>query len=150
VLSSSRGIAASNAPSQAGPSTVLVPPSAYIMASPIISMASVLPSETPGSMTMIGGIIQMAFGGTVGMSGLAGGGPGFGRSVYTVSPVYTSSGMPETVIAFAPWVYHFAFSWVVVAACLALAALAIAPIKPWSVPFSRRGKRREDPVQAAM
>ncbi len=131
----------------AGPPTVLVPPSAYVLASPVISMASVLPSEMSGSgIPMVGSLVQLAFGGRAGSSG---GNLPFTHSTYAVSGYPGSAGYPmagqgESVIAFAPWVYHFAFSWALVLVCLLLAALAIAPIRPWRAVASRR-RRQEAP-----
>jgi ABC-type transport system involved in multi-copper enzyme maturation permease subunit len=132
------------------PPTVLVPPGAYVLASPIISMASVLPSEMGGSsVPMVGSMVQMAFGGRVGSSG---GNLPFTHSTYALSGYAGFSGYPassgDSVVAFAPWVYHFVFSWTIVLVCLGLAALAIAPVKPWRAAASRRRLRKQAAVPA--
>jgi ABC-type transport system involved in multi-copper enzyme maturation permease subunit len=127
------------------PPTVLVPPSAYLLASPIISLASVLPSETSGSVPMVGSVVQMMFAGRVGSPVTPGSGLSFAQSSYVVG--YSPSGA-ETVIAFAPWVYHFVLSWALVAVSVAISALAIAPVKPWNALASRRRAGRHYAPQA--
>jgi ABC-type transport system involved in multi-copper enzyme maturation permease subunit len=140
--------AVSSSPSSTAdsPPTVLVPPSAYLLASPIISLASVLPSETSSSAPMVGSLVQMAFAGRVGSPAATGTGLSFVQSSYVVG--YSPSGA-ETVIAFAPWVYHFAFSGALVVVSVAVGAVAIAPVKPWNALISRRSARRREAAPAA-
>jgi ABC-type transport system involved in multi-copper enzyme maturation permease subunit len=143
----STGGAASTA-SPPPPPFVLLPPSAYRMVSPMASMGSVLPSGTSGGMPLVGSMVQMAFGGLAGSLGTSSSALSFGQSTYT-TPFDPSSGRVETVIAFAPWVYHFAFSWSLAIACVLLAGLAVAPVKPWQAWLSRRRLRRRVVPQAA-
>ncbi len=137
--------ATSDPSASAGPPTVLVPPSAYMLVSPIISMASTLPSEMSGtSVPMVGSIVQMAFGGRAGSSG---GNLPFTHSTYAVTGYAGLTGIPgqgESVVAYAPWVYHFVFSWALVLLCLIMAALAIAPIKPWRAAISHRRQHQRE------
>jgi ABC-type transport system involved in multi-copper enzyme maturation permease subunit len=130
----------------APPRRELVPPSAYLMASPVASLASVLPSETSGGAPMVGSIAQMALGGRLGSIGTASQGVPFGYSIYT-SSVPSASDPP--VIAFSPWVYYFVVSWSLVVVSVLLASLAIAPVKPWRKLAVRRRRARARLAESA-
>jgi ABC-type transport system involved in multi-copper enzyme maturation permease subunit len=123
----------------------LLPPSAYVTLSPISSLASVLPSDPSGNALTIGTIMQMALGGVTGL-GLVGQSTAFGRSVY-LDGFFGTGGTP--IMAFAPWVYHFVFSWGLTVVCVLIAAVMVAPVKPWRVRAARRRRRSTAPAEAA-
>src|SRR5207249_1263768 len=97
-----------------------------------------LPDLSGGAMA--GGITQMMMG--PGSSGLgsASGGLRFFERTYTVA-WDPSTGRSESVVAFAPWVYHFALSWALAILCVLLASAAVAPVNPWRAWRSRRRAR---------
>lgn len=107
------------------------PPPVYLYASPMVSLASVMPAGPPGSgMSLIGDLVRVFVGG--GREGFTVQQPGIPvtHSVHVVAmdPV---TGQPKLVVTWAPWVYHFIFSGVLTLLCLFGAALALAPVKPW-------------------
>jgi hypothetical protein len=123
----------------------LLPPSAYVTLSPISSLASVLPADASGNAVTVGTIMQMALGGVMGL-GYLGQSWAFGRSVY-YEPYFGGAATP--IMAFAPWVYHFTFSWGLTVVCVLIAAIMVAPVKPWRVRAARRRRRSSAPAEAA-
>ncbi len=109
---------------------VVLPPSAYLMVSPVISLSSVLPSESSGGAPMVGTMMQMALGGPMANAGSGGRGLAFWQSSYFDGN--------ERVVGFAPWVYHFAISWTAALLFIVISAIAVAPVKPWRAMASRR------------
>lgn len=115
----------------ATPRRVLMPPLVYVYASPLLSLASVLPAGE----SVVGNITR----GLLMASGGYGAQPGRSafsqtrtlfHSVYVVGYDAATS-QTITVIAWAPWVYHFLLSGAFTMLCLLGAALTLMPIKPW-------------------
>jgi ABC-type transport system involved in multi-copper enzyme maturation permease subunit len=150
------------------PTWVGLPPSAYLYASPLLALASVLPGTTGGSALsalgvtlaptpypgMLGsavyvtgtpyGISSYAYGTPMGPYGPGGGqtvaGLSLFRSLYTLG-IDPSSGQPVRVVAWAPWVAYCLFSGLLTALYVGLATLALAPVKPWRAWSARRRPR---------
>ena len=118
------------------------PPPAYLYASPLASVSSVLPSGQYGWGLPI--VVDLGFIVTGGRyaKALQPAGTSIGQAVHIVGS-NPSTGEPITVVTWAPWVYHFAISGVVTLASLLLAALVIRPIKPW---HTWRATRRPRPA----
>ncbi|TAK36261.1 MAG: ABC transporter permease [Chloroflexota bacterium] len=132
VSTTSMTMTPTGAPAQpTTPPRVLAPPSAYIYASPLLSLASVLPAGE----SVVGNITRgmlLASGGY----GAQSGGPAFSQTRTLFHSLYVvgydpATGQPITVIAWAPWVYHFLLSGAFTVFCLLGAALTLMPIKPW-------------------
>jgi ABC-type transport system involved in multi-copper enzyme maturation permease subunit len=132
------------------------PPPAYVYASPLTSLASVLPGGASGAgVPLLGDLMRVAL--VSGMVPLAttytaqGGyvvarpSVAMAQSVYVVGR-YPPTGQPQTVTTWAPWVYHFLFSAVLTLICMLAAALLVAPVKPWQ---AWRARRRLRPAQPA-
>jgi ABC-type transport system involved in multi-copper enzyme maturation permease subunit len=114
-------------------------PPAFVYASPMTSVTSVLPAGSPGSgIPLLGDLMRVATGGggAFGLGVPAPPGPDIAHTVYVAS-VDQATGQPQLVTRLAPWVYHFAFSGLLASVCLACTALLLAPVKPW-----RRARRR--------
>jgi hypothetical protein len=130
-------------PGSANVREALLPPSAYVTLSPISSLASVLPADAGGNAVTVGTIMQMALGGVTGL-GLTGQSAAFGRSLYA-DRFFGAGGTP--IMAFAPWVYHFTFSWGLTVVCVLIAAVTVAPVKPWRARAARRRRRTSAPAE---
>lgn len=120
---------------QGGPPGV---PPAYLYASPLVSVSSVLPAGSSGmGVPLIGDLMRaLTTGGAYGYGAPSQPSPDITRAVYVVA-VDQNTGQPRMVTQLAPWVYHFAFSGLLAAFCLGFTALLLAPVKPWR----RRPKR---------
>jgi ABC-type transport system involved in multi-copper enzyme maturation permease subunit len=108
-------------------------PGWYSYVSPVVSLASVLPAASPDA-DLVGAIargVLIPGGGFVQQpSGLP-----IWRRQYVV---VFDPGQPETVVGWAPWVYHFLLSGITSTFCVLVAALAVAPVKPWRAWTARR------------
>ena len=128
------------------PERVVFPPSSYLYASPLLSLATVLPAGND-----FVGVFTRGLSMVTGAYGLQSGGAsvtqtGFFYSLYVVE-FDPRDGVPTTVLAWAPWVYHLLFSGAITIACLFGSALLLAPIKPWRAWRARR--RRVEAIARA-
>jgi ABC-type transport system involved in multi-copper enzyme maturation permease subunit len=105
------------------------PPPAFAYASPMASLASVLPFG-------MGGVYAGLFGSSVGGEPRPAG-IDITQAVYAVR-TDPATGQVETLTTWAPWVYHFMFSGAITLLSLLIAALALAPVKPWRAVRVRR------------
>lgn len=114
---------------QGGPQAPGVPP-AYVYASPMASVSSVLPAGSPGmGVPLMGDLMRvLMMGGSYGAPTPTS--PDIAHAVYVVA-VDRTTGQPQMVTRLAPWVYHFAFSGLLALFCLGGTALLLAPAKPW-------------------
>jgi len=130
----------------APPADVAFPPAPYLYASPLLSLMSML----PGGGSSVG---AMVLSGVAGGSYYLSGGPPPPPSAAAslgLHSLYTTgrdpaTGQAEQVRAWAPWVYHFAFSALFTVLCLVGAAVALAPVKPW---VAWRARRRQPALGA--
>ena len=123
-------------------------PPVYLYASPLVSVASVLPLPGgPYGIPLIGSLLAVGsvarYSSSYAYSSYAYSSAITSQSVGMMQTIiYTGSnpltGEPQTLTTWAPWVYHFAFSAVLAILCLLGAALATAPIKPWQAWRIRR------------
>lgn len=109
------------------------PPPAYLYASPLVSLTSVLPGSTMGGGMQVSPIVSMlVFGTRSGLmsSGIASPVSSVASAVYITgsSPM---NNQPETITTWAPWVYNFILSITVILVCLLLSTLAVTPLKRW-------------------
>ncbi|MHB0870220.1 MAG: ABC transporter permease [Chloroflexota bacterium] len=113
-------------------------PPLYSYASPMTSLASVLPSGSGLGMPLVGDLMQLFLGGRFGgvvQPSAAGGISTTSVYVLVTNPI---TGQMATFVTWAPWVYHFLFSAGLALVCVLLAALALAPVKPWQTLRLRR------------
>ncbi|MBC7334761.1 MAG: ABC transporter permease subunit [Clostridia bacterium] len=119
----------------------------YVYASPLVALVFVLPG---GEMNFVGHGIPI-FGAVLRdiLQGLFRGGIEY---VYRMGyPGYAGGAAlrPEGLAAWAPWARFLLYQGVLLVACLFLAALCIAPVKPWTAWLARRRLRRRQPHEAA-
>jgi len=128
-------------PMPASPVATAPAPAWYSYVSPVVSLASVLPSGTPDT-DLVGsamrGVLIPGGGFAQQPSGLP-----LLRRQYLVG-VDPTTGQLETVIGWAPWVYHFLLGGIGSAFCVLAASLVVAPVKPWRA----RSVRRPAPATA--
>jgi ABC-type transport system involved in multi-copper enzyme maturation permease subunit len=133
--------------SSMGPS--IASPPVYLYASPLMSVSSVLPGGGQGFGGSVGDIVTRTF---IGGGGYYGGGivsapassSGVSRTVY-VTGYNPMTGQTETAIGWAPWVYHFLIGGVLTLLSVLVAAVSLAPVKPW-----RGWRMRRRPVAAVV
>jgi ABC-type transport system involved in multi-copper enzyme maturation permease subunit len=113
-----------------------VSPPVYLYASPLMSVSSVLPGGGQGfGGGLVGDIVTRAF---LGGGGYYGGAPMMpassssfvSRTVY-VTGFNPMTGQTETAVGWAPWVYHFLIGGVLTLLSVLVAAVSLAPVKPW-------------------
>ncbi|MGI5835577.1 MAG: ABC transporter permease [Chloroflexota bacterium] len=108
----------------------LGPPPAYLYASPLVSLTSVLPGSSAGGLQISSIASLLVFGMRSGLiSGVA---PtsSVATAIYITGSNPTTN-QPETVTTWAPWVYNFIINATVTLVCLLLSAIAITPLKRW-------------------
>jgi ABC-type transport system involved in multi-copper enzyme maturation permease subunit len=110
-------------------------PAWYSYVSPVVSLASVLPAGSPDS-DMVGAIMRGVLIPGGGFAQQPSGLPVWRRQ-YIVG-LDPTTGQVETVIGWAPWVYHFLLGGIASVFCVLTAALAVAPVKPWRAWSARR------------
>ncbi|MGE5618843.1 MAG: ABC transporter permease [Sphingomonadaceae bacterium] len=116
----------------------------YSFASPMSSLASVLPSNSGWGMPLVGDLLPLVLGGRLGFGRVESAAGGISATmVYALQPD-PITGQVATVVAWAPWVYHFLFSAALAALCVLLAALVLAPTKPWQARRLRRTRVKSD------
>jgi len=118
--------------SMGGPSQPQGPPPIYLSLSPLVSISSVMPSGSSTSgVPLVGDVMRLLLGASPysSVSAVASS-YSITRSSYPVlaNPI---TGQMETATTWAAWVYHFLFGGAFSLLCLFLAALALAPVKPW-------------------
>ena len=122
------------------------PPPVYMSASPIVSLSSVLTMGQPGSSAELGQeAMRFLFAG--GRSTIPSSSVPITQVVYVVGYDEITN-VPKTVVRWAPWVYHFAFSGAFTLFCLLASALALAPVKPWRA-WRRRRRSRQPALSRA-
>lgn len=116
---------------RAGQFGLQVPP-LYVYASPLTSVASVLPTGPSGmGVPLIGDLPRALMMGSSYLYGIpTPASPGIAHAVYVVG-FNATTGEPQMVTQLAPWVYYFAFSALFAVFCVAITALLLAPVKPW-------------------
>lgn len=117
------------------------PPPPYAYASPLVALASVLPSNAYSfGVPLVGDLIRILLSGGSWGAQLPSSATAISRAVYVVA-IDPATGQPQTVEGLAPWVYHLMFSAGFTAVSLIGAALALAPVKPWRAWRLRRRHR---------
>ena len=115
------------------------PPRAFTYASPLIALASVLPSTggTDEDFTMVGPFLQLFVLGTLraGDSGRS-----LWRAAY-VDRIDPISGQPEIKTTWAPWLYYVGITALTVPFVLLLAAAGLSPGRRARIPAMRRRRK---------
>jgi ABC-type transport system involved in multi-copper enzyme maturation permease subunit len=111
--------------SRSGPPGFGAPP-AFLYASPLLSLGSVLPGGS-GDSDLIGSALQSVL--------YRGAGPqpadlSFARRVYVVG-FDPATGRPQTAAGWAPWVFHLLLDGAFAAVGVLVGAVALMPVKPW-------------------
>lgn len=106
------------------------PPTTFAYTSPLVALASVLPTSGDDEFSMVGPMLQLITAGTL-RAGDSGG--SLFRAMY-VERVDQASGAPVIGATWAPWLFYVLLSLIAVPVILFLASIALSP--------SRGGRRR--------
>ncbi len=109
---------------------VASPPPAYICASPLTSLSSVLPSGGGGDVQLASVMRMVLTGGGYGTVSAQSSYASISTAVY-ITGAKPVTGEVETVTTWAPWVYHFLLSAAATLLCVLATALLVSPLKPW-------------------
>jgi hypothetical protein len=112
------------------------PPTTFAYTSPLVALASVLPTSGDDEFSLAGPMLQLVTAGTLraGDSGVS-----LFRAMY-VDRVDQASGAPVIGATWAPWLFYVLLSLVAVPIALFLASIALSP---------RRGRRRRGRARAS-
>jgi ABC-type transport system involved in multi-copper enzyme maturation permease subunit len=119
--------------------SAVLEPAWYSYVSPVVSLASVLPAGSP-DVDLVGAVMRGVLIPGGGFAPQPSGLP-LWRRQYVVG-IDTATGRAETIVGWAPWVYHFLLSGIASIFCVLVSALSVAPIKPWRAAALRARRRR--------